>query len=138
MPDDLRKARDILGKKVEYTKDNRLIITPASFFNYPLTVSNSGNGPAVNLRIGIRYQTGQMIHNAQPISINSNDSIKLTFISQKTTSKDVGKYVLIFNYYNIFGDNYSQEFEFEIEINEKSQFEYIISFEGNQNKHKKA
>lgn len=108
--DDLLKRR---GQKWEPVVGGKeLHVVP--FGSLPLEVENVGNGPAICLRIGFN-KTGTEALFLPPVKLKCNQTFYIHIFSIDYGEAKKAEYNLCFNYEDIYGQKYQQNYRFSIE-----------------------
>ena len=74
-------------------------------------LENVGKGPAINTRIGFNKSsvTKNERKYIKPENLKVGDFFYINIYIQNITDSVIGEYVLEVNYFDIYGNNYSQE-----------------------------
>ena len=102
-------------------------------------LENVGKGPAINTRIGFNKSsvTKNERKYIKPENLKVGDFFYINIYIQNITDSVIGEYVLEVNYFDIYGNNYSQENKNWKKFDKSSSYILSIEFVANQKSIKK-
>lgn len=86
-------------------------------FYLPFSIENIGNGPAIDLKIGVNNVsdiTAGVGKYKTPFSLKPSDPLSLVIYAENQDDGNCGEYAMEFFYKDIFGNSYKQSHKFTI------------------------
>lgn len=108
------------GYNWENDVPGKFSLKSVNLVSIPLELDNVGNGPAINLRIGINKTDNVEPKYIIPVNLKVNQTLYLHIYAENETKDNIGNYLLEVYYCDIYQKQYRQVFKFSIlEMNNK-------------------
>ena len=103
---------------------NCFAIVQSNHICIPIVIENVGNGVAIKLNYGVAKKdtASEERRYLKSISFKTNEVLELRIFSEDcgSSSNNLGDYILYFDYEDVLGNSYTQEFNFNIHYDEIS------------------